>query len=337
MKLPVHKRVLRVASGAIVLLLLAGAGCGYVAWQWWQAPSERQQPTRLIVERGTPLIALSEQLAAAGVIDHPRLFRIITELSGDAPRVKAGEFEFGAHYSPRQVLDLIVVGEVVSHALSIIEGWSVRQALDALQSNPLLEQTLTNIDSANLMAVLGHEDGPAEGWLFPDTYHFVRGERDIDLIKRAYQRMLDALNQIWLARDAGLPYQSPYELLIVASLIEKETGRSSDRPDISQVFVSRLNKRMRLQTDPSVIYGLGDQFDGNLTREHLRSDTPYNTYTRHGLPPTPIALPGMDSLQAAAHPGTGDYLYFVARGDGSSQFSRSLEEHLAAVRQYQLN
>jgi UPF0755 protein len=178
--------------------------------------------------------------------------------------------------------------------------------------------------------------GRAEGLFFPDTYHFAGATSDADILRRAYARLETELAAAWLARAAGLPWKSPYEALIAASLIEKETGQADDRPRIAQVFVSRLQRGMRLQTDPSVIYGLGNSFDGNLTRRHLRDDTPYNTYTRGGLPPTPIALVGKRSLMAALHPAEGEFLYFVSRGDGSSQFSINLEDHKAAVRKYQL-
>jgi UPF0755 protein len=192
------------------------------------------------------------------------------------------------------------------------------------------------VDEQTVLGVLGLPEGHGEGLFFPDTYHFERGTSDADILRRAYRKLASELEAAWQSRDAGLPYDSPYDALIVASLIEKETGRDSDRASIAQVFVSRLNRGMRLQTDPSVIYGVGPSFDGDLTRRHLRTDTPYNTYTRHGLPPTPIALVGRKSLKAAMHPAPGEFLYFVSRGDGSSHFSVSLEEHQAAVRRYQL-
>jgi UPF0755 protein len=327
-------RVLRVG---LILALVASFGGAFLAWQWWHAPPhDRAHVITLIIVPGTSLIALSEQLHAAGLVSHAEGFRIGAQLSGDAPKVKAGEFEFRPGLSPAQVLDVLVRGEAVQHSISLIEGWTVAQALAEVRSSPLLTHELQEADQANLLAMLGFEDQPAEGWLFPDTYLITRGASDVELLRRAHEQMVATLDMVWRGRDAGLPYETRYELLIVASLIEKETGLASDRADISQVFASRLVKNMRLQTDPSVIYGLGEQFDGNLTRVNMRIDTPYNTYTRHGLTPTPIALPGIASLTAAAHPGSNDYLYFVAKGDGSSAFSRTLEEHLDAVRRYQL-
>jgi len=199
-----------------------------------------------------------------------------------------------------------------------------------------LGQTLVATDNANLLAALGFEPAPAEGQFFPDTYAYHRAQSDRDILLRAHRRMQKELADAWSERAEDLPYKNPYEALIMASIIEKESGRDSDRLSVSQVFVRRLKIGMKLQTDPSVIYGVGDAFDGNLTRRHLRTDSPYNTYTRFGLPPTPISLAGREALRAALNPAPGDYLYFVARGDGSSQFSRTLAEHNAAVRRYQL-
>jgi UPF0755 protein len=210
------------------------------------------------------------------------------------------------------------------------------QAVDAVAADEVLTHELDGATVHTLLGALGLPAGHAEGLFFPDTYQFVRGDSDADILRRAYDRMQTMLNETWTGRDPGLPYATPYEVLIAASLIEKETGREEDRPIISQVFANRLMRKMRLQTDPTVIYGLGNEFDGNLTRVHLRQDTPYNTYVHRGLPPTPIALPGANSLHAAAHPKPGDYLFFVSRGDGTSHFSVSLDEHEQAVRRYQL-
>jgi UPF0755 protein len=208
------------------------------------------------------------------------------------------------------------------------------QAVAALAADPVLERHLEGVDVHTLLEVLGLPAGHAEGMFFPDTYRFVRGDSDADILRRAYARMENVLRQAWAERREGLPYETPYEALIIASLIEKETGLESDRSAISQVFVRRLELGMRLQTDPSVIYGVGDTFDGALRRTHLREDTPYNTYRHHGLPPTPIALPGARSIAAALHPAEGEYLYFVSRGDGTSKFSYTLEEHNDAVYRY---
>jgi UPF0755 protein len=225
----------------------------------------------------------------------------------------------------------------VQHEARLLEGWTLGQTLDYLAGLDTLRHALADTPEAQLMATLGLEPQMAEGWFFPDTYRFERGTQDVAVLLTAHRKMQQELDRVWQERDADLPYSHPYQVLIMASLIEKETGLDAERAKIARVFTSRLEQGMRLQTDPTVIYGLGEDFDGNLTRAHLNQDGPYNTYRRAGLPPTPIALPGKRSLEAAVHPAPGAYLYFVARGDGSSQFSATLDEHLAAVRRYQLN
>jgi len=230
----------------------------------------------------------------------------------------------------------LVAGRVVRYPFRIIEGSTVRDVLRQLGATPKLEFDLAGVGVDALMSRLGIDAPFAEGQFFPDTYDYGKGTPASDLLRRANARMQTALQAEWATRAADLPYQSPDDALIVASLIEKETGRDADRANIARVFVSRLQRSMRLQTDPSVIYGLGEAFDGNLKRAHLIADNPYNTYKHRGLPPTPIALPGLASLHAALHPADHDYLYFVARGDGSSEFSATLKEHSAAVRRYQL-
>jgi UPF0755 protein len=261
---------------------------------------------------------------------------VLARLDGSARRVQAGEYWLKAGDLPGNLLERLLAGDVVRYQVKLIEGWTLAEALATLAVHPELEHELSGVDEQTVLGVLGLPEGHGEGLFFPDTYHFERGTSDADILRRAYRKLASELEAAWQSRDAGLPYDSPYDALIVASLIEKETGRDSDRASIAQVFVSRLNRGMRLQTDPSVIYGVGSSFDGDLTRRHLRTDTPYNTYTRHGLPPTPIALVGRKSLKAAMHPAPGEFLYFVSRGDGSSHFSVSLEEHQAAVRRYQL-
>ena len=285
---------------------------------------------------GQPFSAFVRKLAQAGIVDHPRLLTWRARLVGDARRVQAGEYDVRPGDTAEDLLDRLLSGTVSSYAVSLIEGWTVRQALAALTADPVLEHELAGADEATVLGMLGLPSGNAEGMFYPDTYRFTRGASDADILRRAYDKLQSELELQWASRDAGLPFASPYEALIAASLVEKETGRDEDRARIAQVFVTRLQRGMRLQTDPSVIYGVGVDFDGNLTRRHLRTDTPFNTYTRKGLPPTPIALVGTRSLTAALHPAEGDYLYFVSRGDGTSQFSVSLEEHEAAVRRYQL-
>jgi UPF0755 protein len=288
------------------------------------------------LKTGQSFSNFAEQLAQAGLIEHVALWSWQARFSGDARRIQAGEYWLRVGDTPRMLLDRLLSGEVVYYQVKLLEGWTVSQVLDELASHTTLVQELIGADIKTVLGALGLPEGNAEGLFFPDTYRYERGASDADILRRAAAKLNQELERVWLARDTGLPFETPYDALIIASLIEKETGRDEDRSKISQVFSSRLRVGMRLQTDPSVIYGLGSTFDGNLTRRHLRQDTPYNTYTRRGLPPTPIALTGLRSLEAALHPASGDFLYFVSRGDGSSQFSVSLEEHQDAVRKYQL-
>jgi UPF0755 protein len=229
------------------------------------------------------------------------------------------------------LLDLLASGKVLSHRFTIVEGWSIKQLLDALGTDPVLQHTVTDVTELEDLA--GFPEGHPEGWFLPETYSFVRGDSDLEILRRAYNAMLESLAMVWAGRDTGLPYETPYELLIMASIIEKETSLESERADIAGVFVRRLLKHWRMETDPTVIYGMGEAYQGNIRRRDLKMDTPYNTYTRHGLPPTPIALAGLASLQAAAHPADGDAMFFVADGKGGHTFSSTLEAHNEAVRE----
>jgi UPF0755 protein len=325
------------ASSLILIMLVCGAGWWYVdRWNNAALEFDAASPHMVILRPGESFMVFSRRLAESGVIEHPELWARLAQIRGLARLVKAGEYYVAPGDTPEILLQRLIAGEVVAYAVSLIEGWTAMQAVAELAAHDKLVKELAGVTAETLLGALGLPDGHGEGLFFPDTYRFVAGDSDADILRRAYAMMRTELEAMWQDREPGLPYQTPYEALIVASLIEKETGREADRVHISQVFRARLEQRMRLQTDPSVIYGLGDSFDGNLTRRHLRDDTPYNTYVHRGLPPTPIALPGKQSLHAALHPAAGDFLYFVARGDGSSQFSRTLAEHQAAVRKYQL-
>ncbi len=317
--------------------LMAGAGFSWNLYRWWTTPLDL--PSELVVEikAGETVGHLGTRLVEAGAPSTVHRMRWMAALTGQGRDIQAGEYHVNRGDSPQSIMQRIVEGDVIVYGFRIVEGARVVDVLGELKTRHELTQTLASTDSLTLMAELGEATRHAEGWLFPDTYHFVSGDTDRSLVLRAYRKMQTELNRAWASRDTQVPYASPYEMLIVASLIEKETGLEADRADISQVFASRLHQGMRLQTDPSVIYGLGSGFDGNLTRAHLRRDSEYNTYVRKGLPPTPIALPGRASLLAAGHPSNSEYLYFVSRGDGSSQFSATLTEHLAAVKKYQLN
>ena len=327
-------RKIVLASCLLVLLIIAGAGL-YVR-HWQSQPLPVSEDLKVVLAPGQPFTRFSASLQDAGLLHGAWLWSTLARIDGSARKVQAGEYWVRVGDTPSSLLARLLRGEVVRYEVKLIEGWTVAEALAALAADPDLKHELAGVDENTLLGVLGLPEGHAEGLFFPDTYHFERGASDRDILLRAYRKLQEELERAWQQRDAGLPYEDPYDALIAASLIEKETGRDEDRANIAQVFVSRLHRGMRLQTDPSVIYGLGSAFDGNLTRRHLTTDTPYNTYTRKGLPPTPIALVGRRSLAAALHPAPGEFLYFVSRGDGTSQFSVSLEEHQAAVRKYQL-
>lgn len=321
--------------------VLVAAPAAFATWHAYSraldAPLVGDGPAlRFVVEHGTSVRALAAQLERAGVRIQPLWLRLAARARGVDGRIQAGEYELRAGMAMEDLLEALVAGRVVQHGFTIVEGWTFAELRAALARAPVLEQTLAGIDADALMARLGKAGMHPEGWFLPETYHFVRGTTDLQLLRRAHTLMERTLAQLWARRDPGLPYAEPYEALIMASIIEKETGLAAERPLIGGVLVRRLARGMRLQADPTVIYGLGADFDGDLRRRDLRADSPYNTYRRRGLPPTPIALPGADALRAALQPAPGEALYFVARGDGSHVFSSSLEEHNRAVARYQL-
>jgi peptidoglycan lytic transglycosylase G len=297
-------------------------------------PAEGQ---RYVIPAGMTLNALASDLAERGVLARPRYLIWMARWEGAANRIQAGEYDFAAGSTPRQLLDQIIAGRVVQHALTLLEGWTFRQVMQAIGADPNLTRTLDGLADTAIMARLGRPDQHPEGRFFPDTYYFTRGTTDTSLLQRAYRAMQENLQAQWQDRAPGLPYRTPYEALILASIIEKEAGRSEERPVVAGVFVRRLQAGILLETDPTVIYGLGAGFDGKLRRRDLETDTPYNTYVRRGLPPTPIAMPGAESIWAALHPAPGKALYFVARGDGSHEFSETLRDHHRAVVKYQCN
>ncbi len=321
-----------------VSILAAAIGGG---WLWndyrlfLQTPMT-DKPLSYMLEPGANLTRVVRDLARQGVIAKPRYLLFHARLQGNANRIGAGEYLIDAGSTPAEFYQQLVDGKVVQHALTIVEGWSFRQMMAALNAHPLIKHTLTDAGDAQIMAAIGHAGEHPEGRFLPDTWHFPRGISDVEFLRRAYAAMQTYLMQEWQKRDTGLPLKTPYEALILASIVEKETGLASERPAIAGVFIRRLQKRIRLQTDPTVIYGMGERYRGNIRRADLKRDTPYNTYRHHGLPPTPIALPGRAAIRAALHPAPGDALYFVARGDGSHYFSATLEEHNRAVIKYQL-
>ncbi len=322
----------RLVPAALIFLLLTSAvlaGLWYQYQQFLQAPLQIGNSGLVImVEPGTNIRSVVAKLEQQGVTRLDWRWRLLSRL--EQVTIKIGEYELNPGLLPAELLDLLASGKVVSYRFTIVEGWSVKQLLGALGMDSVLHHRVDT--SSELEGQAGFPSGNPEGWFLPETYVFVRGDTDLQILRRAYTAMLDSLETVWAGRDTGLPYETPYELLIMASIIEKETSMESERVDIAGVFVRRLLKHWRLETDPTVIYGMGEAYQGNIRRKDLRMDTPYNTYTRHGLPPTPIALPGLSSLQAAAHPAVGDAMFFVATGQGGHTFSSTLEAHNKAVK-----
>lgn len=319
----------------LVTVLAVATGFAYAAW-WVYAPLRLPgQTVEFTIAAGGSLRSAAREIAAAGVELSPwRLVALGKALQVDAA-IKAGSYQLQGEVTPLDLLRKLTRGDVSQADVTLIEGWTFRQVRQRLDAHPDLRHDTRNWTEAEILRRLGAGEASVEGLLFPDTYLFARQSSDLDVLARAYRAAQQRLEKAWQARSPNLPYRDAYQALIMASIVEKETGREEDRAQIAGVFVNRLRLKMRLQTDPTVIYGLGDSFDGNLRQRDLLADTPYNTYTRSGLPPTPIAMPGLASLQAALQPAETDALYFVARGDGSSQFSRTLEEHNRAVARYQ--
>jgi UPF0755 protein len=288
------------------------------------------------IEPGATFRQVTDTLAGRGIIHKPWLFRLYGRWTGDANSIQAGDYLIEPGLTPRELLEKFTSGAVRLYSFTIIEGWNQWDLLRAVQTHRQLKSELTVEDWPAFLQQLGADTDHPEGLFLPDTYRFPRGTTDRAVLQQAYELMQEFLTQEWSKRAEDIPVSSPYEALILASIVEKETARADERALIAGVFTRRLEKGMRLQTDPTVIYGIGPDFDGNLRRRDLRSDTPYNTYTRRGLPPTPIAMPGRASIQAALHPAEGDELYFVATGldDGSHKFSVNKEQHDAAVAEY---
>jgi UPF0755 protein len=333
-------RLFKAILGALVALgivLAAVAGSLWVHYQTFiRTPVAIQGDSMVFeVQRGMGLRALAQQLVAAQVLPDPYAFLALAYHTRKGGQLKSGEYELRNGMTPPQLLDLLTSGKVIQYSLTLIEGWTFRQVLAALAADPVLTGDLLGLTDEEIMAQIGRPGEHPEGQVFPDTYLFPRGTAAIDLVKRASTRMEAVMNEEWPRRAEGLPFKTPYEALILASIVEKETGLASERPEIAGVFVRRLQRGMKLQTDPTVIYGMGAAFDGNIRRSDLAADTPYNTYVHAGLPPTPIALPGRAAIRAVLHPAAGESLYFVAKGDGSHAFSATLEEHNRAVRHYQ--
>jgi peptidoglycan lytic transglycosylase G len=309
---------------------------GYAYLRWYQMPVVTGRAIDVDVRPGDPLRQVAAHLHAQGALPHPLDLVLLARLRGDADAIRAGEYMVEPGTSVAGLLDLLRNGKVVMHSLTLVEGWTFKQIVASVAADPSLTHTLNDNDTATLMSKLGHPGQNPEGLFYPDTYQFPKGTSDVAFLERAYNAMQTHLHAAWESRAADLPYKSPYDALIMASIIEKETAQPQERGEIAGVFVRRLEKGMRLQSDPTVIYGLGAQYDGKITYKDLRNNTPYNTYTRGGLPPTPICIPSLASIDAALHPTPGNALYFVARGDGTHKFSATLEEQTAAVQKYQI-
>lgn len=322
----------RLLAFVLLIVLLAAAWVGYYAYRPLPLPGT---PFAFSLKPGSSLKSAARQMQQAQLLEQDGLFVWLARLLGKSAKIKAGNYELDHPVSPLELLEIITKGEVSQSQMSVIEGWTFKQFRSALDANPDIAHDALNLTDAEILQRIGAPEKYPEGLFFPDTYYFAAGSSDLLIFKRAYQTMQKHLQEAWQNRAPGLPLQNPYQALILASIVEKETGTAGDRDMIAGVFVNRLRKGMLLQTDPTVIYGLGDRFDGNLRKRDLLDDTAYNTYTRAGLTPTPIALPGAGALQAALHPAQTDALYFVARGDGSSHFSSTLSEHNRAVNRYQ--
>ncbi len=330
--------VFRLAGGAVILLSLV------IAWLLMDFKTFRQNPlpipqagTVLMIQPGSSLKSIAGQLNEQGILDRPLYLVFLARYLDLDSRIQAGEFFLQSGINPEQLLQHLAEGQVLQHSLTLIEGETFKEMMQRVSGNAILVRTLEDTDGETVMRAIGYPGLHPEGRFMPETYKFPRGTTDVEFLQRAYLDMEGFLHRSWPNRDKDLPIKSPYDALILASIVEKETGVPEERQRIAGVFVRRLSKGMKLQTDPTVIYGMGDSYTGDIRYRDLRQDTPYNTYVRFGLPPTPIAMPGQDAIRAVMHPADGKELYFVAIGDGSHYFSSTLREHNRAVDRYQRN
>jgi len=315
---------------------IAGLLAGFLFLSWSLSQPLQHSADPYVIAQGSGIGRVARDLTERGIIKEPYSLIAWSYIKGTTREIHAGEYTFATATTLRELHQQIVAGRVKRYTVTIVEGWTFRKMLKALANTPKLRITLAEDTAEGIMKKLGQPQEPAEGQFFPDTYTYVAGTTDLDILRQARERMADHLSAVWALRAEGIAVDSPKQALILASIIEKETAVPAERTLISGVFHNRLRLGMRLQTDPTVIYGLGESYKGNLTRTHLRTDTAYNTYTRAGLPPTPIALPGRGSLEAAVRPDNTRALYFVARSDGTHVFSETLQEHNQAVIKYQL-
>lgn len=321
----------------LVFIILIGVVL-FTAWFAYRinAPVHLPEvPYEFSIQPGSSLTSVARQLTGEGVLPDPWTFVLLSRAMGLAASLKAGDYEISESTSSLELLKRITKGDINQSDIKFIEGWTFAQVRQTLDDHPALRHDTAGLSQEEILKLIGASQTAAEGLFFPDTYFFPKGSSDVAILKRAYRVMQHRLDAAWTKRSADLPFFDPYQALILASIVEKETGRESDRAMVAGVFVNRLRTGMLLQTDPTVIYGLGKKFDGNLRKKDLLADHAYNTYTRGGLPPTPIAMPGLASIQAALHPAKTDSLYFVSKGNGESHFSSSLAEHNQAVLKYQ--
>jgi UPF0755 protein len=328
---------MRLISRIITFSILAALSLAVWMVFFVSTPIKLDTPTLEVdLKAGSSLTSVSQQLVQQGVLYEPWSFILLVRAFGKAGEVKAGNYLIDSGITPYDLFVTLTNGNTMQASITFIEGWTFAQMRAAMMKNEAVKHVTIAYTGQQILGNIGAKETMPEGLFFPDTYYFSRGMSDQEILKRAYQAMQIKLDKAWQGRDAGLPYNSPYQALIMASIVEKETGKGEERPLIAGVFLNRLRIGMRLQTDPAVIYGIGEHFDGNLRKNDLLADTPYNTYTRDGLPPTPIAMPGLASIDAALHPDKTRALYFVGKGDGSHAFSATLAEHNRAVARYQL-
>jgi len=321
----------------LFVVIAVAAAAGYGAWYLGSPVTIRKYPVEIEIPRGAGFRAAVEQLEKSGIALRRYEFELLARATGKVRDIKAGSYEILQPLTPMQLLQKLTRGDVTQAEIRLIEGWTFAQFRAALDASQHLRHDTKGLDDEQILARLQAPEKHPEGLFFPDTYLFGKGASDLAVLRRSYRAMARHLKEEWEGRDlAAVPYRTPYDGLIMASIIEKETGQAGERDMIGGVLLNRLRIGMRLQVDPTIIYGLGASFDGNLKRSHLVEDGPYNTYTRAGLPPTPIAMPGLASLRSAMRPGKTDAMYYVSRNDGSSHFSRTLEEHNRAVAKYQL-
>ncbi|CAA6817450.1 MAG: FIG004453: protein YceG like [uncultured Thiotrichaceae bacterium] len=325
-----------------ILILLAGSAAAFLAYKEYQsfldtAVEVGADNSIFTVKKGSSFSKVATQLESQKLVKSAVLFKVLAKIRKQESKLKTGEYELPETVKPIELLDILTSGRSLQYKQVIIEGKSYKQLVESIKNNPNLKQTLSDEDYASIMEKLGSEFSKPEGMFFPDTYNFPRNTTDMQFLQRSYDDMQSFIQKAWENRVPHPKIKTPYEALILASIVEKETGHEAERPMIARVFLNRLERGMMLQTDPTVIYGMGDKYKGNIRKKDLKSDNPYNTYTRYGLPPTPIATPGREAINAVMHPPEGDALYFVAKGDGTSYFSKTYAEHRKAVIKYLLN